>query len=191
MIVNLREKIVIITPPRCGSVSLHESCWGNSYICTGYQPFGYYDYGTHTVFLPESIMDDLSEYEYYIASRNPYDRLLSLYGFHLRHNATMDFNGFVKGMMFPQTFTFYSLPIYRWVLDFERKYPQLTLNELPLSDAGLFLKARFGVELKHCHSSPKKFDPAKEYTPFLIEYVQGWAANDFQVFDYPKEPYWL
>jgi hypothetical protein len=92
MIALLDKKLLILTPPKCGSTSLH------TYLCQhvdsvfiiGPQLDGRID--KHTGRIPF----DFRNYKRYLVVRNPYTRFISLYKHHLLFNQYKSVDEFIK-----------------------------------------------------------------------------------------------
>ena len=86
------KKLLILTPPKCGSTSLHALLCQqeNSVFIIGPQLDGRID--KHTSRIPF----DFRNYKRYIVVRDPYTRFLSLYKHHLLFNDYEPIDDFIK-----------------------------------------------------------------------------------------------
>ena len=177
MILFPSQKIVLITPPKCASISLHVSlpAYGGIQV---YGPQGddsSYPIGPHTSHIPSHAQD----YRAYVVYRNPYDRLVSLWYEFARYAMRQGkhvpaFLAWVPQALDNQHSWFHSWNISRYVqgLDLEGHLDICTLNQGLAKLLGDEVQI---PKLRESHDRPAWKDL---YNANLLEIVHSWATAD-------------
>lgn len=149
------------------------------------------NYGVHTTHLPYTAKIRKKQYTFYILTRHPYKRILSLYGAWLAQlPAPISFELFIKNYVFSFRFPYFTASISYWITDFTRNNPGAEWIELPL-DKSVDMLAKHNINFELPHLNQTKHPSLEEaYTTELIQLVNYWAYWDFKWLEYEPKPWW-
>ena len=164
--------IVIYTPPKCGSSSLHSYYTGWIHVIGPQFDTGVIE--KHTTHLPYEAKENA---ECWMIVRNPYDRASSLYRHWLRWcDEHGSFEFFLRNTVHVGEYSFLSSSLYQFYMKTER--PPVRIIKLEA------IEDELQIHLPHDN---KGLNADVKWTPYCIEFVRNWFAADFEHFDYPIE----
>ena len=193
MIYSLERTLVIFTPPKCASNTLHEVLTRQSCMSViGPQMDGGVD--IHTTILPWDVWSRKDDYTFAVSTRHPYTRAASLYGHYKQYWPLphLSFIEFLKQIVLAPRWAFFNTTIASMLQPVEAPVdgrPPITINRFVrvehLSED--LLSLGFDVPTKmptHNASSNQGLD---EYTLESKQLVDLWAHYDFDRFGYKRE----
>ena len=191
MIVDEQRRVCIITPPKCGTTSLHDALCPPAIRCDGPQFDGIIS--KHTHILPIYIKDSIQHWRILFLARNPFSRLLSLYGHWIQYwegGQSGTLQQFVETIVIPQHSAFLCSPLSCWVRTFYNVNPDINWETFQFEKRDtILLKYGLNTDIPKLNVS-EHGSYEEEYTPNLIRFVQHWARYDFELFGYSAEPWW-
>lgn len=191
MIVFRDKKVCIVTPPKCGTTSLHHVMCPPGHFCEGPQLDNVV--GKHTWVLPFFVRSNIEDFTILIATRHPYRRLLSLYGHYKSWWEQPDttFEDFIFNVVIPNRCQFLSTPVSSWVFRFQEVNPGVKWHPYQLEQTE-WVQKKYGLEefkVPHIYKS-KHNGPEDEYTEETLAFARRWGRYDFKFFGYDQEPWW-
>jgi hypothetical protein len=193
MLICPERRLILITPPKCGTNTLHAvlpplGCR----IVFGPQFDG--NVGEHTTVWEYDVWRDLDSYRFAVATRHPYARALSLYGHYLHYWAApcLGFEDFLEQIVVASKHAFFNATI----------SSILTRVEDPI-DGRRPIRVTEAVRIEHLAADLKKLgfavseplprvhalpNPGRAaYTPAAKALVDLWARYDFDRFGYARD----
>lgn len=184
MIVFADRKIAIMTPPKCATSSLHTVFCTPPFdgmVYVGPSPTGPGIWDRHIAHWP----NETASYRRLVVTRDPLDRLVSLYLFWARSmagrgNATPSFERFVDLVLEEKIAPLYRLNLSRWIGECHY-HATLRLESLnaDLEREGLLVSALPKLDRSYRGISSLEF-----YQDDLLERVKEWAMPDCDQFSY-------
>ena len=192
MIYSLPRSLVLFTPPKCASNTLHEVLTRQSCMSViGPQFNGGVD--IHTVVLPWDVTARLPDYTFAVSVRHPYTRVASLYGHYCRYwpSPHLSFIEFLRKLVVAPRFAFFNMTIAAMLEPLEQpldgkpairvtRYVRVEHLAQDLRELGFDVPD----ELPRHHASVHR--GLEEYTPEAVQLVDQWAYHDFQRFGYAQ-----
>lgn len=193
MLVDLERRIVVFTPPKCGTMTLHDVLprFGAKAVLGPQFDAGV---GEHSTLLPFDVWSAIDRFRLVVATRNPYTRAASLFG-HYRHYWApphLAFPDFVEQIVVAPRHLFFNATIASILAPVESPLD----GRRPLRvDAFVRLEAladdlrRLGYDaggaLPRVHALEHR--GVAEYTPDAQRRIEAWARHDFDRFGYSRE----
>jgi len=179
MILLPDKKILLITPPRCGSTSLHYALCeqGNGVYVMGPQLDAARHIEKHTFALPHQAI----HYKKYIVVRNPYDRITSFYAHYSKYtDKPLTFAEYIETRVIPHK----DVDCYPISSAIDRMDYYYIDRHLKIEDINTGLK-NIGIDINipKLNSSNK---PPLHWTPDLRFLIKTWGSNDFVRFNYSR-----
>ncbi len=192
MLIDFERNIVLFTPPKCGTMTLHEVLpqFG---VKTVLGPQFDYGVGEHTTLLPFDVWNAIDRFRFVVATRNPYTRAASLYGHYQQYweGADLLFPEFVEQIVVAPRHHFFNATISSVLQPLEN----------PL-DGRLSVRVDAFVRLEElagdlCRLGYEFDDPLppvhalqhrglEEYTRSAQLAIETWARHDFDRFGYSR-----
>lgn len=192
MLFSEHKRIVLFTPPKCGTLMLHRVLTQRGCKAVLAPQFDG-GVGEHTTLLPFDVWRDVDRWTFAVAVRNPYTRALSLYGHYKRYwqQAELEFPAFLRRIVLAPRHLFFNATISALLTPAERpldgRRPIRVSATVRLEHAVADLRGLgFDVpdELPRVHAlGPRSLD---EYVGDAQELVELWAAHDFERFGYER-----
>jgi hypothetical protein len=193
MLVDLERRIVLFTPPKCGTLTLHEVLprFGAKPILG---PQFDTDVGEHTTLLPHDVWREVDRFRFVVATRNPYTRAASLFGHYTRYwrPPHLAFPEFVEQLVVAPRHLFFNATIAAILepleipLDGRRPLRVDSFVRLEaLADDLRRLGYDVGGALPRVHALEHR--GVAEYTPGAQQRIETWARHDFDRFGYSRD----
>ncbi len=190
MIYSLDRLLVLFTPPKCASNTLHELLTKQSCMSIiGPQLDGGVD--IHTTVMPWDVWSRLESYTFAVSIRHPYTRAASLYGHYKQYWPVphLSFVDFLRQMVLAPRWGFFNATITSMLTPVESPFdgrpPIQVTHYVRVESLAQDLRALgFDVpdDLPRFNSSDNRgFD---EFTPESKELVDLWSFYDFARFGY-------
>lgn len=193
MLVDFDRHLVLITPPKCGTSTLHEVLprFGVKAILGPQFDFAI---GEHTTLLPYDVWSQLNRFRFVVVTRNPYTRAASLYAHYRRYwpPPHLVFADFLERIVIAPRYAFFNATITSMIHPLENPLD----GRLPVAvDASIRLQAleddlrclgysvNDGLPKIHALDGPGVSD----YTPRTKDLVDLWSYHDFERFGYPRD----
>lgn len=174
MILLPDKEILLITPPRCGSTSLHHALCqeSNGVYIMGPQLDAARPIEKHTFAIPHQAI----HYKKYIVVRNPYDRISSFYHHYCKYSKNpIGFRDYIEQRVIPHIDPD-CYPITSILLEYDA-YLKIEQINVQLKIIGI------DVEIPKLNVSDIKDIPWTNDLEYLIKI---WGSNDFVRFNYPR-----
>lgn len=192
MLFDFQRNLVILTPPKCGTLTLHEVLprFGAQAI---FGPQFDHGIGEHTVRLPTDVWQQPDRFRLVVAVRNPFTRVASLYGHYLRYwqPPHLPFPEFVERIVAAPRYHFFNATVMSILHELEHpldgRRPMKVDAHVRLECLAADL-ARLGYpvgELPRVHRLPH--DGLAAYTPRVQHVVEVWGWHDFERFGYARD----
>jgi hypothetical protein len=193
MLIDFERRIVLFTPPKCGTMTLHEVLprFGAKAVLGPQFDSGV---GEHTTLLPFDVWNAIESFRLVVATRNPYTRAASLFGHYRRYKPPphLAFQDFVEQFVVAPRHLFFNATIAAILEPVESPLD----GRRPLRvDAFVRLEAladdlrRLGYDaggaLPRVHALEHR--GLAEYTPVAQRHVETWARHDFDRFGYSRD----
>jgi hypothetical protein len=193
MLVDSERGIVLFTPPKCATMTLHEVLprFGAKTV-QGPQFDG--GVGEHTTLLTNDVWSAIDRFQFVVATRNPYTRAASLYGHYRRYWAPphLAFPDFVEQIVVAPRYLFFNATLASLLepiehpLDGRRalrvdRFVRLETLAADLRSLGYDVAG----DLPRVHALAHR--GLAEYTPRARQLVETWARHDFERFSYSRE----
>jgi len=188
-----KRRILLFTPPKCGTNTLHAVL--PPLGCRSvYGPQFDGNVGEHTTVWESDVWRDLDSYKFAVATRHPFARAASLYG-HYRHywrSPHLGFDDFLEQIVIAPKYAFFNATISSILhgieepIDGRRPIKVTEIVRLEHLAADL-QKLGFAVAdpLPRAHALPNPGIAA--YTPAAKRLVELWARHDFDRFGYARD----
>lgn len=192
MILLRQQEICILTPPKCGTTSLHWAMCPPAIFCEGPQLDNVI--GKHTWVLPWSVRNEIANHTVLIVGRHPYRRILSLFGHWKMWWGRPDstFREFIETIVIPQRSAFLCLPISALIYRFQADNPGVKIIPFQFEQVDKTFK-EYGIQpripIPHMYTS-EHGTCEEELTRDLLDFVRLWGQYDFHLFNYSEEPWW-
>lgn len=178
MIVSLYHKLAIVTPPKCGSTSLHfRLCeQGPGMYVIGPQCDGNYE--KHTTLLPWMVK--ANDCQVILIVRNPFTRAHSLWLHYRKFGGQWDFQTWVERILITGENAF------NWTISYmtrELEYDHYVKLEY-IQDT---FKQRWDIDLSLPRLNQLHDDSPIQWTNRIVDLIQVWGHWDFEKFNYPRE----
>lgn len=193
MIYSLDRMLVLFTPPKCASNTLHELLTKQSCMSViGPQMDGGVD--IHTTVLPWDVWSRLEDYTFVVSIRNPYTRTASLYGHYKQYWPTphLTFVDFLRQLVLAPRFSFFNTTISSMLQPVEGpldgRPPIPITNYVRVENLSEDLSALgfdVPVDLPKINSSDNL--GFEEFTSESKDLVDLWSYYDFSRFGYQQE----
>ncbi len=192
MIYSLDRLLVLFTPPKCASNTLHELLTKQSCMSViGPQLDGGVD--IHTTVLPWDVWSRLDRYTFAVSVRNPYTRAASLYGHYKQYwpEPHLSFVDFLRQLVVAARFGFFNATITSMLQPVEAPlggHPPIQVSHYvrveSLSEDLRALGFDVPAELPRINSSNNR--GLEEFTPESKKLVDMWSLYDFSRFGYQQ-----
>jgi hypothetical protein len=192
MIYSLDRLLVLFTPPKCASNTLHELLTKQSCMSViGPQMDGGVD--IHTTALPWDVWSRLESYTFAVSIRHPYTRAASLYGHYKQYWPAphLSFVDFLRQLVLAPRWGFFNATITSMLqpveTPFDGRPPIQVSHYVRVESLSQDLRA-LGFDVpadlpKHNSSDNRGFD---EFTPESKQLVDLWSFYDFSRFGYQQ-----
>jgi hypothetical protein len=190
MIYSLDRLLVLFTPPKCASNTLHEILTKQSCMSViGPQMDGGVD--IHTTVLPWDVWSRRDSYTFAVSIRHPYTRAASLYGHYKQYWPAphLSFVDFLRQLVLAPRWGFFNATITSMLTPVESPFdgrpPIQVSHYVRVESLSQDLRA-LGFDVpadlpKYNNSDNRGLD---EFTPESKELVDLWSHYDFQRFGY-------
>ena len=193
MIYSPQRRLVVFTPPKCGTNTLHEVLPRHGFrIVMGPQFDG--AVGEHTLSLEYDVWRDLASHRFAVAARHPYARTASLYGHYCHYwpPPHAPFPEFVASHVIAPKFAFFNatiaslLHLHEYPVDGRTpvRFTEVIRVE-SLADDLRRLGVAVDEPLPRVHALPNAGRAL--YTGRAQELVDLWARHDFDRFGYARD----
>ena len=193
MIFSLQHRLVLFTPPKCASNTIHDLLCQRSCKCViGPQLDGGTD--IHTTVLPWEVWNRLDEFTFAVSVRSPYTRAASLYGHYKLYWPAphLPFVGFLERFVLAPRYGFFNATIASMIEPIEspldgRRPIRVTRHvrvEALVEDL-IALGFELPRELPRLHVSVHR--GLEEFTMESKQLVDLWSRHDFERFGYATD----
>jgi hypothetical protein len=192
MIYSLERLLVIFTPPKCASNTLHELLTKQSCMSIiGPQMDGGVD--IHTTVLPWDVWARREGYTFAVGIRHPYTRAASLYGHYKQYwpQPHLSFVDFLRQLVLAPRWAFFNTTITSMIQPVETPFdgrPSIPITRYVrvehLSEDLRALGFDVPSELPKYNSSVNR--GLEEFTPEAKQLVDLWSHYDFERFGYER-----
>lgn len=194
MIIDLEHKFCVMTPPKTGSTSFNTALAIFPSVVISCGPSLSGGCSLHTHYFPKSWkIEEISNMRFFILTRHPYLRLMSLYGGAKQNPKCSDlsFENFVKYHVVSGSNVFLGSCILAWYCEWHYKYPEINIETLHFEQCEHIFKKEFDMNIKIEHlNKTHNFTPNQLYTKELLQIARWWGHFDFSYFDYDDEIWW-
>lgn len=190
MIYSLDRMLVLFTPPKCASNTLHELLTRQSCMSViGPQMDGGVD--IHTTVMPWDVWSRLDRYTFAVSIRHPYTRAASLYGHYKQYWPAphLSFVDFLRQLVLAPRWAFFNTTITSMLTPVESPFdgrPPIQISHYvrveSLSQDLRALGFDVPADLPKHNSSDNR--GLEEFTPESKQLVDLWSHYDFQRFGY-------
>ena len=192
MIYSLGRSLVLFTPPKCASNTLHDLLTLQGCMSViGPQLDGGVD--IHTTVLPWDVFARREQYVFAVAARHPYTRVASLYGHYRAHWPAphLSFRDFLRQLVLAPRYAFFHSTISAMLQVVEQpldgKAPIRVTKVVRVESLGDDLRdLGFTVPTPLPKANRSEHRGLAEYDAETMQLVDLWAHHDFQRFGYTK-----
>jgi len=190
VLIDFQRNLILLTPPKCGTVTLHQELPRFGATPTFGQQFDGGN-GEHTIHLPGDAWAAIERFRIAVVVRNPYTRATSLYGHYRRYWQApyLPFPEFLARIVAAPRHLFFNATISSMLsplehpLDGRRPLPVTHHVRLEcLADDLKRLGYPIATALPRAHALPHESLAA--YTPQARDLVALWGLHDFERFGY-------
>lgn len=179
MIVLKKSRLIIATPPKCGSTSLHaQFCEQQDNVFVIGPQFGTDEINKHTMSIPF----EYRKYRRAMTVRNPFTRAISLWSYHCGWNGEQSFENYLEwSVSTAEVYGFYRYRLFEFADEWEGdQFDYLKLEHL---DEGL-RSYDLDFDILPMLNVGDHETPEELYTDETADLVRKHHAEDFKRFDY-------
>lgn len=194
MILSLEQRVVLLTPPKCATVTLHDVFGRAGCQCVlGPQFDG--GVGEHTTMLPWDVWSIIDEFTFAVVTRHPYTRTQSMYGHYRRYwpSPHLDFTEFLERIVVAPRYLFFNATISSFLAPLEDPmdgHPPVQVTEAVRVESLIADLGRLGLNVPDALPEHHRSDGAgtPSHTRATKRLVDLWARHDFDRFGYSPRP---